>query len=164
MTLQASGLPTDGIPSDPGRSQGPSQCPGDGNQGELQPIPAASVRPFCLLEPHAEGLLEAVAKRTLKASRGDDFQPQIASEDCPQASGALSSCGLEPAPTGGKGSGVDGVYQVDFIVLARFMKILSDLCLAFQKSIINIHPSLLPSFPGPMPIAKPMNTESRWQG
>ena len=54
---------------DPGRSQGSSQCPGDGNQCELQPIPAASAwLLFASLEPHApEGLLEAVAKRTLKA-------------------------------------------------------------------------------------------------
>jgi len=40
-------------------------------------------------------------------------------------------------------------YQVDFIVLARFMKILSpNLVWRFKNKIINIHPSLLPSFPG----------------
>ena len=41
-------------------------------------------------------------------------------------------------------------YQVDFIVLARFMKILSPTFVwHFKNRIINIHPSLLPSFPGP---------------
>ena len=41
-------------------------------------------------------------------------------------------------------------YEVDFIVLARFMKILSpNFVWRFKNKIINIHPSLLPSFPGP---------------
>jgi formyltetrahydrofolate deformylase len=41
-------------------------------------------------------------------------------------------------------------YQVDFIVLARFMKILSpNFVWRHKNKIINIHPSLLPSFPGP---------------
>ncbi len=41
-------------------------------------------------------------------------------------------------------------YEVDFIVLARFMKILSpDFVWRYKNKIINIHPSLLPSFPGP---------------
>src|SRR5262249_21665149 len=40
--------------------------------------------------------------------------------------------------------------EVDFIVLARFMKILSpNFVWRFKNKIINIHPSLLPSFPGP---------------
>lgn len=41
-------------------------------------------------------------------------------------------------------------YEVDFIVLARFMKILSpNFVWRYKHKIINIHPSLLPSFPGP---------------
>jgi formyltetrahydrofolate deformylase len=41
-------------------------------------------------------------------------------------------------------------HAVDFIVLARFMKILSpNLVWRYKNKIINIHPSLLPSFPGP---------------
>lgn len=38
---------------------------------------------------------------------------------------------------------------VDFIVLARYMKILSpDFVWRYENRIINIHPSLLPAFPG----------------
>jgi formyltetrahydrofolate deformylase len=41
-------------------------------------------------------------------------------------------------------------YEVDFIVLARFMKILSpNFVWRYKNKIINVHPSLLPSFPGP---------------
>jgi len=40
-------------------------------------------------------------------------------------------------------------HGVDFVVLARFMKILSpNFVWRYPKRIINIHPSLLPSFPG----------------
>lgn len=40
-------------------------------------------------------------------------------------------------------------YGVDWIILARFMKILSpDFVWRHKNKIINIHPSLLPAFPG----------------
>jgi phosphoribosylglycinamide formyltransferase-1 len=39
--------------------------------------------------------------------------------------------------------------QVDYVVLAGFMRILKgDFLRAFSQRVINIHPSLLPSFPG----------------
>jgi formyltetrahydrofolate deformylase len=40
-------------------------------------------------------------------------------------------------------------HEIDFMVLARFMKILSpNVAWRFKNKIINVHPSLLPSFPG----------------
>jgi phosphoribosylglycinamide formyltransferase-1 len=40
-------------------------------------------------------------------------------------------------------------HQVDLIVLAGFMRVLGDdLIAAFPQRVVNIHPSLLPSFPG----------------
>ncbi len=43
-------------------------------------------------------------------------------------------------------------YQIDFIVLARYMQILSnDFINTFPERIINIHHSFLPAFPGARP-------------
>ena len=43
-------------------------------------------------------------------------------------------------------------YQVDLVVLARYMQVLTaDVVGAFPNRIINIHPSLLPYFPGAAP-------------
>ncbi|EUJ29209.1 phosphoribosylglycinamide formyltransferase [Listeria floridensis FSL S10-1187] len=40
-------------------------------------------------------------------------------------------------------------FQVDFIVLAGYMRLLGDTMLAaFSDRIVNLHPSLLPLFPG----------------
>lgn len=40
-------------------------------------------------------------------------------------------------------------YKVDLVILAGFMRILTDVMVnAFPNAIMNIHPALLPSFPG----------------
>jgi formyltetrahydrofolate deformylase len=40
-------------------------------------------------------------------------------------------------------------YDVDLVVLARYMRILSpDVVFRYESRIINVHPSLLPAFPG----------------
>lgn len=40
-------------------------------------------------------------------------------------------------------------YKVELVILAGFMRIVSEVIInAFPNSIMNIHPSLLPSFPG----------------
>jgi formyltetrahydrofolate deformylase len=40
-------------------------------------------------------------------------------------------------------------YEVDLVVLARYMRILSpDVVFRYENRIINVHPSLLPAFPG----------------
>jgi len=42
-----------------------------------------------------------------------------------------------------------GEYDADLVVLARYMRILSpDVVFRYESRIINVHPSLLPSFPG----------------
>ncbi|WP_276258641.1 formyltetrahydrofolate deformylase [Haloglomus litoreum] len=42
-----------------------------------------------------------------------------------------------------------GEYEVDLVVLARYMRILSpNVVFRYESRIINVHPSLLPSFPG----------------
>lgn len=49
-------------------------------------------------------------------------------------------------------------YDVKWIVLAGYMRLISDVLLAaFPQRIVNIHPSLLPAFPGKDAIGQAMN-------
>lgn len=49
-------------------------------------------------------------------------------------------------------------FQIDFIVLARYMQIISDnLIFEYPNSIINIHHSFLPAFPGAKPYHSAFN-------
>ena len=55
--------------------------------------------------------------------------------------------------------------NVDFIVLARYMQILSpEIIAAFPSRIINIHPSLLPYFPGASPYRQAYESGARVTG
>jgi formyltetrahydrofolate deformylase len=108
---------------------------------------------FCSREAHAPaGLLEAIAKGNLKAdpvvmvSNHPTMQKLAESYQVPFQ--RLDWNQRKTAET--KVLALMETYAVDFIVLARFMKILSpSFVWHFKNRVINIHPSLLPSFPGP---------------
>ena len=56
-------------------------------------------------------------------------------------------------------------HEVDLIVLAGFMRILSNSFIEkFNKKIINIHPSLLPKYPGLKTHEKVMNNNDKYHG
>ncbi len=56
-------------------------------------------------------------------------------------------------------------YQVDVVVLARYMRILSpDFVWRFPHRIVNIHPSLLPAFPGAVPYRQALDRGVRVAG
>ena len=110
---------------------------------------------FVTREDHVlRGMLEAVASGRIQArpvmvvSNRDDLRPLAEEADLPfrriewndrlQAESETLELLQE--------------QQTDFLVLARFMRILTThLVWHFKNRIINIHPSLLPSFPGPQP-------------
>lgn len=56
-------------------------------------------------------------------------------------------------------------YQPDLVVLAGFMRILTpDFCAHYENRLINIHPSLLPAFPGLHTHEKALETGCRIAG
>ena len=56
-------------------------------------------------------------------------------------------------------------YKIDFIVLAGYMRIIGQTILNnFQRKIINIHPSLLPSFKGMDAIGQAINYKVKITG
>ena len=56
-------------------------------------------------------------------------------------------------------------YGVEFIVLAGYMRLLgSTLLSAYQGRIVNIHPSLLPAFPGKDAIGQALTAKAKWSG
>ena len=56
-------------------------------------------------------------------------------------------------------------HEVDLIVLAGFMRILSNSFIEkFNKKIINIHPSLLPKYPGLKTHEKVINNKDKYHG
>jgi formyltetrahydrofolate deformylase len=98
-----------------------------------------------------EALFEAWADGDLDAEIGvvvanhDDLQPLAERYDVPfhdvgDANGSPDEAELLE---------LLGEYDVDLVVLARYMRILSpNVVFRYEDRIINIHPSLLPSFPG----------------
>lgn len=57
------------------------------------------------------------------------------------------------------------IYEVEFIVLAGYMRLIgSTLLEAYQGRIINIHPSLLPAFPGKDAIGQALAAKAKWSG
>jgi phosphoribosylglycinamide formyltransferase-1 len=58
-----------------------------------------------------------------------------------------------------------GKRQIDLIVLAGYMKIITPgFCDAFPHRIVNIHPALLPSFPGLHVQQRAIDWGVRWSG
>jgi len=56
-------------------------------------------------------------------------------------------------------------YDVDFIVLAGYMRLIGTTLLsAYQGRIVNIHPSLLPAFPGKDAIGQALAAKAKWSG
>ena len=56
-------------------------------------------------------------------------------------------------------------HDVDLVVLAGFMEMLSDGFIRhFKRRIVNVHPSLLPSFPGLDAIGQALDTASGSRG
>jgi formyltetrahydrofolate deformylase len=75
----------------------------------------------------------------------DDLEPLAEKYDVP-----FHDVGDEKGtPDEGELLDVLAEYDADLIVLARYMRILSpDVVFRYEDRIINIHPSLLPAFPG----------------
>jgi phosphoribosylglycinamide formyltransferase-1 len=56
-------------------------------------------------------------------------------------------------------------YGVEFIVLAGYMRLIGSKLLAEYKGrIVNIHPSLLPAFPGKDAIGQALAAKAKWSG
>jgi len=104
-------------------------------------------------EPHCfEGLM-----RACKAGRLKQAEPALVIGNRPDLEPAARRYGLpfvmipwnERVEAESKLLGLLEKHEIDFLVLARFMKILSpNVVWRFKNKIINVHPSLLPSFPG----------------
>jgi formyltetrahydrofolate deformylase len=108
---------------------------------------------FVTKEPHCfETLAKAVAKKSLLTDPAlvignrADFAPLAKKFRLP----FICISWEDRAKTEARALQLLEEHEVDFVVLARFMKILSpNFVWRYKNKIINIHPSLLPSFPGP---------------
>jgi formyltetrahydrofolate deformylase len=86
------------------------------------------------------------AEAALVIGNYDDFEPRAQKHGLP----FVHLNWHERAKSEAKALQLLEEHDIDFVVLARFMKILSpNFVWRYKNKIINIHPSLLPSFPGP---------------
>lgn len=106
-------------------------------------------------EPHClQALLDAAKGEAL------DAEPVLVASNREHLEAAVSRAGLpfhhvsweQPKDAEERLLKILDEAEVDFVVLARFMRILSPAFVwHFKNRIINIHPSLLPAFPGATP-------------
>ena len=155
MTLQASWKPADlDAPAIRAGLDGLAQALG--MEVKFRFTDPARRQRFALMvtkEPHClQALLAACRSRRLKAD------PALVIGNRPDLQPLAHEAGLpfvlvpweDRAQAEGKALRLLEGAGIDFVVLARFMKILSpNFVWRHKNKIINIHPSLLPSFPGP---------------
>ena len=107
------------------------------NSGEIALVLSSNPNAYALKRAEAAGIPGAVVSRKACASLGE-FEARIEEK-------------LEE-------------YGIEMIVLAGFMSILSaDFTRKYDKRIINVHPSLIPSFCGKVFMRQLLPTESRSQ-
>jgi formyltetrahydrofolate deformylase (EC 3.5.1.10) len=96
-----------------------------------------------ILESYATGELDA--ELSVVIGNHDDLKPLASQYDIPFVDVGDDS-GI---PNEDQILSVLDEYQIDLAVLARYMRILSPkIVFRYEDRIINVHPSLLPSFPG----------------
>jgi len=107
---------------------------------------------FVTKESHCfEGLMKAFKKKTLKADPVVAISNRRDLEQMANDYGLPFVCISEGERTLAEKQALAELerYEIDFVILARYMKILSpNFVWRYKNKIINIHPSLLPSFPG----------------
>lgn len=113
-----------------------------------------------------EAILEAKRNGTLDAEIGvvignhSDLEPLAKSHDVPFHD--IGDCGVPD-----EDELIDRLeeYEIDLVVLARYMRILSpEVVFRYERQIINIHPSLLPAFPGAKPYRQAIDAGVRIAG
>lgn len=116
--------------------------------------PGASRRAalFVTKEPHAlDSVMEAVRSKKLKLA------PVFVASNRKELAARAEHWGLpfhyvpwnQPARGEARALKLCDTYDIDLIILARFMRILSPgFVWKYPNRIVNVHPSLLPAFPG----------------
>jgi formyltetrahydrofolate deformylase len=103
-------------------------------------------------EPHClEGLIAAFDRGELKAQPALVISNRNDLEASAESQGLAFVCIPTPDRAEAERQALQELekHEIDFVILARFMRILSpNFVWRYKNKIINIHPSLLPSFPG----------------